>query len=330
MKMNTCFFHPLSPKAFARDHRAWRCGLRLSLAVLAMAGMLGLAEAGSPAGGFDGARLMRLMFPYDIPNYGAVVQCAAELNAGGYTCSTFPEPRLDEYFTDFLAFAIAEVLVNSPYGPALKEDLLADDCRATILRFGEDLGNKGVGEASYTNLTVVTALTPIQLAYPESFDEYDGIKVIPLYAIPLWEQFVIHHELGHVFQGWPALRQYFPGARGWARELYEAALANGLFLTRYSATSWMEYWAEATGIYFCPVPYANMFAPGRQDWFEDGANGFTGAALDVIRENLRQNRGRARLSGAELIRRVQPELYQFLVELYGEPVAFTFTGLSRR
>ncbi|MBI2439818.1 MAG: hypothetical protein HYV35_00415 [Lentisphaerae bacterium] len=309
-----------------------RRGIFLTLAALAMAGMLGAAQAGKPASRFDEARLMQWMFPYDIPNYAAVVQCAEELKAGYYTRSTFENPRLDEYFTDFLSFAIAEVLVNSPFGGPLQEDLLSYDCHATILQFGEGLGSKGVGDADFFDLTVVTALTPIQLWYPDQYDDYnyDGLKTIPLYAIPLYEQFIIHHELGHVFQGWPRLRQFFPECREWARDLYNEAMANGLALTRYSTISWMEYWAEATGIYFCPVPFANMFDSAQIGEDEDEGNGYTGAALDVIRANLRQNRGRLRMSGADLIREVQPELYQFLVELYGEPNTYTFTGLLRR
>ncbi|MBI4614122.1 MAG: hypothetical protein HY720_10975 [Planctomycetes bacterium] len=272
-----------------------------------------------------GPALAEWMFPYETSVDDQAEECARTLIAIGYVRSTSSDPAWAEFFRGRMARYLSEILVNGPHRDDMEESLAKNGCQAWIDSFGEMTpdafpfqgGPTAAGIAGFKYLEVVTTL---DLGYLRGKENSLETVPVPVFLLPLYERYLIQHEFGHVH------RFHLDGTamigdrtlQEASKALYENARTEGVFASHYAAVNEHEYWAEATAIYFSPIPIAALNSgPGNG---EEGV-GLTPEAQAIVLRN-----GFFRLTGAELLALLQPELYSALVEFYGPPLVFSLVG----
>ncbi|MBT3222001.1 MAG: hypothetical protein HN348_23245, partial [Proteobacteria bacterium] len=192
--------------------------------------------------------------------------------------------------------------------------------QAYVDEFGEttdenwpfDNFRRSAGVANSCQMEVVTTLPLGHITKNYSSDYAD--TTVPTFALPLYQRYLTQHEFAHMvhFNEWSTEYDGSPLALT-ISDLFDDAKADDLLMSCYSGEDEMEFWAEASAIYFSPLPVAALNG-GPGNGICD--IGLTPEATEVIIQN------RVR-TGAELIEQMQPELYYLLNSVYDQPLNFS-------
>ena len=266
----------------------------------------------------EGQRLARWMMPYsaeddfdqDVEELAATILDSTDL-----VVSSFERPALDRFFTGRMAPYISEILVSAPSGEQLLNRLVENSCQAVIDQFGEltsdnppfENSQVAAGLALPCEMEAVTTL-PIWYLTDHAIE---SDAPMPAFLLPLYERYLVQHEFAHVFhfnQGRRILYEEQLLSQV-ILDLYEDAKTDGLLLSCYGETDEYEFFAEATAIYFSPIPVASLnggVGNGECD------RGLTPEARAIVED------AGPGMSGAELIEELHSDLAKLLEFLFGE------------
>ncbi|MBI2569235.1 MAG: hypothetical protein HYV63_19625 [Candidatus Schekmanbacteria bacterium] len=282
----------------------------------------------------DGDRLASWMFPYTSNHDADAEALAAELlNETSFVRSSFTGARADAFFRERLASYLAEIIASVTAEPVLLARLLDnhEDCFAVIDSVAELTSDRPpfagldphAGLANGCNLEVITTLPLWYLAGASAGGPGADLSV-PMFLLPTYERYLVQHEFGHMLEAnlfdLPVsdAGETLPAA---IDRLYaQAQVAPGAFASCYAATNAAEYWAEATALYFSPLPIGSLNGG-------DGNEPYGGSPCSVgptpeARAIVKQL-GLADISGAALLAALQPDLATLLEAVYGPPPFFS-------
>ena len=272
----------------------------------------------------DHARPGRLlgewMYPYESDRDAEVAALAPTLEAEFVTTSFDDNAGWDEFFTAEVSTYIAEMVVALPNGEDLIQTLIDDGCQAYVDEFGEttdenwpfDGFRRSAGVTNGCQMEVVTTLPLGYITKNQDSDYAD--TTVPTFALPLYQRYLTQHEFGHMvhINEWGTEFDGLPLAQT-ISDLFDDAKDDDLLMSCYSGEDEMEFWAEASAIYFSPLPVAAL----------NGGPGNGGCDMGLTpeaEEAILNNRIR---TGAELVENMQPELFELLNIVYDEALDFS-------
>ena len=280
---------------------------------------------------WEGERLQRWMMPYLMSSEreAAASDFAERLLAvgddGGTTLlhSSFEESYWDEFFRGRLAKYMGDLMSDSLYGEDFFDAMVARPCWIIIDAFGELTtdnepswnGRVSAGVTNGQEMEVVTTYPVWMITHDQ-----EGVGAdlpVPVWLLPLYERYLIQHELGHMVDfnlGDTVELDQEPLSEHIDR-LYLEAERDHLHTSCYGSDDEMEYWAEATALYLAPLPIVSLNSSLTDP---SCGVGLTAAAEALVLEN-----GFLRLTGAELIELMQPDLHTLLGQVYGDPPDFS-------
>ncbi len=279
---------------------------------------------------WDNDLLAEWMMPYDASSEreAAAEEMAEQLLAVGadggdaLLNSSFSAERWDTFFRGRLAKYMGDMLAMSDHGNDMVDVMIDRPCFIVIDEFGEltnenppfEEARVAAGFANGVEMEVVTTV-PVWMVTHDT--ESAGADLpIPVWLLPLYERYLVQHELGHMvdFNLGETIEIGGETLSSRITELYLVARRDDLHTSCYGSDSEEEFWAEGSALYHAPLPIVSL---NSSETDPSCGVGLTAAAEAVVLEN-----GFLRMTGAELIQEMHRDFYNLLEAFYGEPPEF--------